>query len=285
MPESRERVIVLIDGEHHPSVVADALTEIGLADEIVGVAFCGGGEKAAPEVLADPVAHYGYPLIRGEGPVGALMAAIELTDATRVIDLADEPVVDAETKLRLAARAQLAGLIYDGPGMEFEPEAMHDLEFDGPKISVIGTGKRTGKTAVAGHLAVLLARAGAGPVVVSMGRGGPPTPTIAMPPITLDDLLTRSRTGDHAASDYLEDALLANVPTVGSRRVGGGPGGQAAYTNFYEGAQVAAGIPGAGSLIFEGSGAVIPPVRADKVICDRRTRTHGDLGSRVDARW
>jgi cyclic 2,3-diphosphoglycerate synthetase len=88
-----------------------------------------------------------------------------------------------------------------------------------------------------------------------------------MPPITLDDLLTRSRTGDHAASDYLEDALLANVPTVGSRRVGGGPGGQAAYTNFYEGAQVAAGIPGAGSLIFEGSGAVIPPVRADKVIC------------------
>ena len=45
------RAIVLVDGEHHPTVVADALRELSAGREIVAVAFCGGGEKVAPEKL------------------------------------------------------------------------------------------------------------------------------------------------------------------------------------------------------------------------------------------
>ena len=44
---------------------------------------------------------------------------------------------------------------------------------------MIGTGKRTGKTAVAGHWAGLMHAAGGSPVIVSMGRGGPPEPEVA----------------------------------------------------------------------------------------------------------
>ena len=40
-----------------------------------------------------------------------------------------------------------------------------------------------------------------------------------------DELLVRARAGQHAASDYLEDAVLAGVPTVGARRCGGGLAG------------------------------------------------------------
>jgi hypothetical protein len=52
---------------------------------------------------------------------------------------------------------------------------------------VIGTGKRTGKTAVAGHWARLLRERD--PVIVCMGRGGPREPTLAEPTTSLDDLL------------------------------------------------------------------------------------------------
>jgi predicted GTPase len=45
-------VIALIDGEHHPSVVREALARLDLA----GVVFCGGEEKLAPGPLEE---HYG----------------------------------------------------------------------------------------------------------------------------------------------------------------------------------------------------------------------------------
>ena len=50
---------------------------------------------------------------------------------------------------------------------------------DAAKLAVIGTGKRTGKTAVAGHWAALLRERGADPVMVCMGRGGPAEPRSA----------------------------------------------------------------------------------------------------------
>src|SRR5262249_59241097 len=91
-----------------------------------------------------------------------------------------------------------------------------------PTVAVIGTGKRTGKTAIAGETARVAAAAGLEPMIVAMGRGGPPEPQVAEAgSVTVDSLIDRVRRGEHAASDYLEDALFTGVTTVGARRVGG----------------------------------------------------------------
>lgn len=68
--------------------------------------------------------------------------------------------------------------------------------------------------------------------------------------------------GKHAASDYIEDALTAGVPTVGAWRAGGGMAGATSFSN-YENALEAAGSLAPGILILEGSGAAIPPARWD----------------------
>src|SRR5207248_4643650 len=122
------------------------------------------------------------------------------------------------------------------------------VELDGPVLAVIGTGKRTGKTAVAGHWAALLRELGADPVVVAMGRGGPAEPQLvrAQERPDLDRLLEISRSGAHAASDYLEDAALTGVTCVGCRRCGEGPAGEPVDSNVVEGARLAAALePGA----------------------------------------
>ena len=156
--------------------------------------------------------------------------------ADAVVDLADEPVVPASRKLRLAALALSLGLAYEAPGARLEPPRYEPVGFDGPKLAVIATGKRTGKTAVAGHWAALLRDAGADPVIVCMGRGGPAEPRLAEAAPTLDELIGIAASGSHAASDYLEDAVIAGVRTVGCRRVGGGFAGAPFDSNVPEGA-------------------------------------------------
>ena len=152
-------VIALIDGEHHPSAVRDALARLDLA----GVVFCGGEEKLGPGSLED---HYGMPV--ETEPEEGLRKLAPRADA--VVDLADEPVVPASRKLRLAALALELGLAYETPGARLEPPRYEPVEFGGPKLAVIATGKRTGKTAVAGHWAALLREEGVEPVIVCMGR-------------------------------------------------------------------------------------------------------------------
>ena len=106
---------------------------------------------------------------------------------------------------------------------------------------MIGTGKRTGKTAISGEVARLAARRGLDPVVVAMGRGGPPEPQVAEAgSVDLARLLELVRSGQHAASDYLEDALTTGVTTIGARRAGGGLAGAPYATNVREAAELAA---------------------------------------------
>ena len=186
--------------------------------------------------------------------------------ADAVIDLADEPVLPSSAKLRLAALALSLGLRYEAPGARLEPPRYEPVPFDGPKLAVIGTGKRTGKTAVASHWATLLREAGEAPVIVCMGRGGPAEPRVAEASTSLAELLAIAAEGGHAASDYLEDAVLAGVRTVGCRRVGGGFAGAPAESNVVAGAALAASL-GPDVLVFEGSGACIPPVEVDRTVC------------------
>ena len=251
-------VIALVDGEHHPAAVRDALDRLEGKRGIAGVVFCGGEEKLPGGPLAEL---YGGRRVEEDREVG-LRALAPSADA--VVDLADEPVLPARERLELAALALHLGLAYEAPGLRLDPPQYAPVEYDGPKLGVIGTGKRTGKTAVAGHWAGLLRDRN--PVIVCMGRGGPAQPRVASPDTTLDDLRAIVREGGHGASDYLEDAVLAGVRTVGCRRVGGGPAGEPRESNVAEGADLAASL-GPGAMILEGSGSCVPPVEADRTVC------------------
>ena len=254
-------VIVLLDGEHHPSVVRDAVETLGP----VGAVWCGGEEKVPREVLEDPVEHYGIDFDPDEPREDALRRLAPRADA--VVDLADEPVLAAGAKLRLASLALHLGLAYETATESFDPPRFERLDFAGRVLAVIGTGKRTGKTAVAGHLARVLRERDHAPAIVSMGRGGPPEPVIAPADLTLENLEALAAAGRHAASDYLEDAVLARVPTIGCRRVGGSLAGVPFETNVLAGAKLAATLEGVDTLILEGSGACVPPVEADATVC------------------
>jgi len=230
------RAVALIDGEHYAPVVRDALA--GLPYEWLGAILVGGTEKLRPG------ADYGVPLVEGfEG-------------AEVVVDLSDEPVLGPAARLRWASRALAAGLPYVGADFRFDPPQLEPFEL--PSISIVGTGKRVGKTAVTAHVARTLAR-DRDVVVVAMGRGGPADPELVEVPPTLEDLLRRSRAGEHAASDHLELAALARVPAIGCRRAGGGLAGAVFESNVLAGARLAAERrPDA--VVFDGSGAALPPV-------------------------
>lgn len=257
-------VFALIDGEHHPPAVRAALDRLDADRGIAAVVFCGGEEKAGPEVLANAEAHYGRPVLSGVPPAEALATVAASLEADAVVDLADEPVLAAQERLDLAARALHLGLRYEAPGMTLSPPPAEPA--GARALAVIATAKRSGKTAVAGHWARLLTGAGMEPAIVCMGRGGPERPAVAAPGFGLADLLAIARDGGHAASDHLEGAVLAGVRTVGCRRVGGGLAGEPFSSNVAEGARLAAGL-GLSPLILEGSGAAIPPVAADRTVC------------------
>jgi cyclic 2,3-diphosphoglycerate synthetase len=242
------KALALIDGEHYPDVVRSAFAETTY--EVVGAVMLGGTEKLREE------ADYGVPLYE------SLEEALEAARPEVVLDLSDEPVLDARRRFRLASRVLAGGLPYVGADFRFDPV---DFEpFDRPALGIIGSGKRVGKTAVAGHVARLLSRSRE-VVVVAMGRGGPPEPVVTEADPTIEDLLALSRSGTHAASDYLEDAALARVVTVGARRCGGGLAGAPFVSNVKAAARVAASLE-PDLVLFEGSGAAIPPVQTGRRI-------------------
>ncbi|MDX6409874.1 MAG: cyclic 2,3-diphosphoglycerate synthase [Gaiellaceae bacterium] len=237
------RALVVIDGEHYPPVVRDAIAE--LPYEVIGAWLAGGTEKLRGH------AEYGVPLL----------AALEdgFSDAEVVIDLSDEPVLGPRERMLLASRVLAAGLRYEGADFEFS--APPYASFPLPSLAVIGTGKRVGKTAVTGHVARLLAK-DRDVVVVAMGRGGPAEPQVAVVQPTLESLLDISRAGHHAASDYLETAALTGVVTIGCRRAGGGLAGAVTSSNVLQGAALAAERD-PDVVVFDGSGAAIPPIDVD----------------------
>jgi len=252
-------VIALIDGEHHPGAVREALERLAAQSELVGVVLAGGGEKLPPGPLEEI---YGRPV--RDDPEQALRDLAGAADG--VMDLADEPALPASARLRLASLALHLGLVYAAPGLTLEPPRYKSLAFEGPTLAIIGTAKRTGKTAVAGHWAGLLSDQGLDPVMVCMGRGGPAEPRVAQAGTALQELVAVAEAGGHGASDFLENAALAGVRTVGCRRVGGGPAGVPAESNLLAGANLAASL-GPGSLVFEGSGGCVPPVEVDRTVC------------------
>ena len=239
------RALAVIDGEHYAPVVRDALAASPY--EVVGVWLAGGTEKLRGGE------DYGAPVVND------LEAGIAELGPELVLDLSDEPVLGPRERFRVASRVLALGLPYAGPDFRFDPPAFEPFPL--PSLAVLGTGKRVGKTAVTGHLARLLARERE-VVVVAMGRGGPPEPELAEARPSLERLLELSRQGRHAASDYLETAALAGVPTIGCRRCGGGLAGSTGESNVLAGAALAA-ERAPDLVVFDGSGAAIPPVVVD----------------------
>ena len=249
------RAIVLIDGEHYAPVVRDALA--ALPYDVVGALLVGGTEK-----------------LRGDDDYGVrLLEALDAVEADLVVDLSDEPVLGPRERMLWASRALALGLPYVGADFRFDPPPLQPV--DTPSLAVIGLGKRVGKTAVAAHVARVLARDHR-VVVVAMGRGGPAEPELVEAPPTLEDLLALSRSGRHAASDHLEAAVLARVPAIGCRRAGGGLAGAPFQSNVLEGAALAAQLDPE-LLVFDGSGAALPPVEVDA----RILVTNGDHDPRA----
>jgi cyclic 2,3-diphosphoglycerate synthetase len=256
----------------------------GIGWQVAGVALLGGTEK-----LRD-TPDYGVPHVPpppgDPTPGGALRAAVAMAGpgVGYVVDLADEPVLVLERRLELVGIAASLGLCYITADTIVEPPTFERVH--APIMQIIGTGKRIGKTAVSAHAARVVdahlsaggAEAGA-VVVVAMGRGGPAEPVVinrSGGPMTIERLLEISRSGSHAASDYLEDAALTGLTTVGCRRVSGGLLGVPVRSNVPEGARLAADLEPT-LVLMEGSGSCVPPVRADSTLLLATTERPQDL--------
>lgn len=242
------RALALIDGEHYAAVVRDALE--ALPYEFAGAHMLGGTEKLRGGE------DYGVPV------ADDLDAALTRFEPEIVVDLSDEPVLGPRERLRLASRVLARGIPYVGADFRLEPPELGDFPL--PSIGIVGAGKRIGKTATTAYVARLLAEQRS-VVVVSMGRGGPAKPRVAEAGPTVDDLLELSRAGQHAASDYLEIAAVAGVTTIGCRRCGGGMAGATFTTNVPDGAALALDRKPE-VVVFDGSGAALPPVATNRRI-------------------
>ena len=250
--------LVLVDGEHYPPVVEAAverLREQGY--EPRAALFLGGTEKVGRPL------DLGVPVETGENE-SLLDSLIERHRPDVVVDLSDEPILDYRRRMRLAAVSLARSVPYEGADFRLEPPRFPDLS-QLPSVTVIGTGKRTGKTALSIELARYWRESGRRVAIITMGRGGPPEPVV----LTADEfdrspdgLRLLAERGLHAASDYAEDAVLAGVDTVGTRRCGGGLSGASVDDTFHLGVSVGEGLRPE-LLIYEGSGTAIPPVRAD----------------------
>jgi cyclic 2,3-diphosphoglycerate synthetase len=255
------RALFLIDGEHYPPVVLDAMQSVqqSLDAEGVAAAFLGGTEKIREGT------DYGVPLVEGRDPVSAVEKALAEYEVDVVVDLSDEPVIGYRERMKIASLALYAGARYLGSDFELKPPDLRPVSTK-PSLAVIGTGKRVGKTAVSGYLARLLATEGFDPGVVSMGRGGPRLPEVIeghKMEVGSEYLLEALGRGAHAASDYYETAALSRVTTVGCRRCGGGLAGEPFVSNVLEGAEIANGLDTRVTL-FDGSGAAMPPVQVER---------------------
>jgi cyclic 2,3-diphosphoglycerate synthase len=255
------RALALIDGEHYAPVVRAALAE--LPYEFVAAHLVGGTEK-----------------LRGDSDYGVVLAedldrALSEHRPELVVDLSDEPVLGPKERFRLASRVLAAGFPYVGADFRFDPPVLEPFPL--PSIGIIGTGKRVGKTAITAHAARLYSR-DRKVVVVAMGRGGPPEPEVAKVAPGIDALLELSRSGRHAASDYLETAALVGVETVGCRRCGGGLAGSVSSSNVRQGASLAVELA-PDLVLFDGSGAAIPPIETSRRVLVVNAATDRDVAT------
>lgn len=266
--QRRPRAICLIDGEHYPPVNQGGIEYVKRARgyDVVAAVLIGGFEKI--ESL-DDLKKLGVPVVIESDPSGAIQRGLKEYKPDIVVDLSDDPVVRPAQRFEYANLILATDAVYEGADFRFEPPRYLDI-LEKPSISLVGTAKRVGKTAVAAYVARLIVEKVPElvPVIVTMGRGGPAEPEVIRGDriaLTPGMLLECARQGKHAASDHFEDALMSRVATIGCRRCGGGFAGAAYYSVVREGALLANRMS-QNFLIFEGSAGSVPPVKTDRWI-------------------
>ena len=268
-----EKIICLVDGEHYLPVTKSSVETLNSSDnvEVQALIFIGGTEKLKTENEDKYSELMGFPVYFGEDkkqiPYDLIVKTIREYNPDSVMDLSDEPVLDYGKRFQIASKVINEGVKYKGPDFTFTPFTQEEI-CTKPSLKIIGTGKRIGKTAVSGYISRLLDKNDYNPCVVAMGRGGPEKPEIVHGDtfkITPEFLMEQSNKGVHAASDHWEDALMSRILTIGCRRCGGGMTGEVFQTNMIQGAEIANSVENK-FIIFEGSGAAIPPIKTDSTI-------------------
>jgi len=259
------KIAVLVDGQHYIAVTRAALDYLRKTQghQILVAIFIGGMEKIGSKGDLDAL---GLPVILEDDPLAGIEKAIETYHPEMIIDLSDEPVVGYRERFSFANLILSRNVIYKGADFQFDPPQLMEM-MEKPSLSFIGTGKRIGKTAVCAHGARVLSQK-YDLCIVTMGRGGSAEPEVIRGDqvlLTPEYLVEVSKQGKHAASDHFEDAVMARVTTIGSRRCGGGFAGVVYYSNVLESARVANSLDKE-MVLFEGSGAWIPPVKANAFV-------------------
>ena len=266
------RMLCLVDGEHYLPVTKEAIDTLNNLEhiDIAAAVFIGGTEKLRDDSSDTYSEKLGVPVEFAKDkdiPYDIIVDMIREYDIDTVMDLSDEPILDYPKRFKIACKVLNEGISYEGPDFKFEPPSQYEV-MEKPSITILGTGKRIGKTAVSGFVSRLIDKNGYEPCVIAMGRGGPEEPEIVHGEkleINAEFLLEQSERGVHAASDHWEDALMSRILTIGCRRCGGGMAGEVFLTNMKRGAKLANEVD-AKFAIFEGSGAAIPPIKTDKKI-------------------
>lgn len=266
------KMLCLVDGEHYLPVTKEAIDTLNNLEhiDIVATVFIGGTEKLRDDSEESYSEKLGVPVQFAKDkdiPYDLIVEMIRTYKADTVMDLSDEPILDYPKRFKIACKVLNEGISYEGPDFKFEPTTQYEI-MEKPSITILGTGKRIGKTAVSGFVSRLIDNNGYEPCVIAMGRGGPEEPEVVHGEkleINAEFLLEQSEKGVHAASDHWEDALMSRILTIGCRRCGGGMAGEVFMTNMKKGAKLANEVD-AKFAIFEGSGAAIPPIKTDKKI-------------------
>ncbi len=261
-----KKLAALIDGEHYPQINLDAINLLKkyFKGEFVGIIFLGGTEKLIDDDLEK---FYGYKVEKIFDLDRDFLAALDNLKPDILYDLSDEPVVNHQIRMKIASFCFLRQCSYMGSDFYFEYEPKI-ITVSKPSLLIIGTGKRIGKTAVSTFVAKEISSSKK-VCIVAMGRGGPKKPQIIKAEkvkITPEFLLSLARRGMHASSDYIEDALFAQIDTIGCRRCAGGFGGKFFLSNIREGVKLVQRLEN-DFIIVEGSGASIPPIKTDYKIC------------------
>lgn len=270
--KSLTKMLCLVDGEHYLPVTQEAIDTLNGLDhiDVAGAVFIGGTEKLRDDSEESYSEKLGIPVQFAKDkdiPYDIIVEMIRKYDIETVFDLSDEPILDYPKRFKIACKVLNEGISYEGPDFKFEPPTQYDV-MKKASITILGTGKRIGKTAVSGFISRLIDKNGYEPCVIAMGRGGPEEPEIVHGEeleINAEFLLAQSKKGVHAASDHWEDALMSRILTIGCRRCGGGMAGEVFLTNMKKGAKLANEVD-AKFAIFEGSGAAIPPIKTNKQI-------------------
>jgi len=262
-----KNLIALIDGEHYPQVTNDAIKMLKkiYKGNFKGMIFLGGTEKLVMDDIEDFFKEKVYKIKDIDLDFNK---ALKYFNPDIVYDLSDEPVVNHIKRMKIASYCLANKCSYMGPDFLFSSER-EDINCKKFTLSIIGTGKRIGKTAISSYVTKIYTWEGIDVCVIAMGRGGPETPVIIRGDkidITPRYLLEISNKGMHASSDYIEDALTSKVTTIGCRRCGGGFGGKIFMSNIKEGIKIAEKL-NPDLVIIEGSGASVPDVKTDAVIC------------------